>query len=258
MGLRQPGQPQQPKQQLPEYEAMRRRTQQRLESEGQGQQEALQRRFAQVGNLNSGAAIKNEQALQGQIATQKEDALGQIDAQEMGEQQRRQEVQDQMAFQSGEAQKGRDFQGGMFNQEFGLKNQAFDEEKRARGFQEKLASADFDRDSNTLNKTWAQAIQAGGDPEGMTNILRGIDEGKYGGGYSSLNGPTADQTAALARAASATPRENIGAEVGNINEMVKIDKSRPVMFGKWKSQLKAAGFSDAAVQAAFAAKGIKI
>ena len=199
MGLRQPGQPQQQKQQqLPEYEAMRRRTQQRLQSEAQTQRDALQRRFAQVGNLNSGAAMKNEQVLQDQLARQQDDAIGQIDLQETAETQRRAEVQQGMDFQAAEAQKGRDFQGGIFNQEFGLKNRAFDAEQKARSFQEGMATREFDRDSSTLDFTKAQAILESGNGAAIEKILGDIDGGRFGGGYDQVN-----QGGALARRAKA-------------------------------------------------------
>jgi hypothetical protein len=200
MGLRQPGQAKQP---LPEYEAMKRRTQQRLQAEGQTQQDALQRKLASVGNLNSGAAIKAQQTQDLDLARVQEDALGQIDVQEAAEGQRRQEVADAMAFQSTEAQKGRDFQGGMFDQEFGLKNKAFDEEQRARGFQEAMARREFDRDNATLDFTKIQAIKEMGDPAAVQNLLDQLDSGEYGGSYSRFSGNPYNIANGLSRARAA-------------------------------------------------------
>lgn len=94
---------------LPEYDKIRQQTGQRFQSQGQQQTDALQRKFASLGNLKSGAAIKQEQLIQGDLNEQKEAALGQVDVQEAGEVQRRQEVQDARDFASAETLKGREF-----------------------------------------------------------------------------------------------------------------------------------------------------
>tara|TARA_R110000868_G_scaffold62962_3_gene189961 strand:- start:15584 stop:16264 length:681 start_codon:yes stop_codon:yes gene_type:complete len=114
MGLRAPGVPavaQAPKPKIPEFDVQRKKVEQRVNADAQGQQDAMARRFAAQGMLNSGAAIKQQGIVANQATQNREDALQQVDAAEMGEQQRRQEVVDQRDFASNEAKLGRDFQG---------------------------------------------------------------------------------------------------------------------------------------------------
>jgi len=109
MGMRSAGAPQAPKAPLPEFAAQRKKVEQRINADTQGQQDAMQRRFATQGMLNSGAAIKQAGIVANQAQQNREDALGQVDAAEMGEMARRQEVLDNRDFMSNEAKLGRDF-----------------------------------------------------------------------------------------------------------------------------------------------------
>lgn len=114
MGLRTPQAPQMPqapKAPLPEFAAQRQKVEQRINADTQGQQDAMQRRFAAGGMLNSGAAMKQQGILANQAQVNKTDALAGVDAAEMGEQQRRQEITDGRDFASSQAQMGRDFEG---------------------------------------------------------------------------------------------------------------------------------------------------
>lgn len=100
-----------------QFDAMRRRlqtsNQMQLGKAQDQQNESLARKFAAGGISNSGAAIKAQQLgnqeLQGQFNQQLNDQQNAIDQTELGQ-----------AFQSAEAQKGRDFQGGQFDQTFAL------------------------------------------------------------------------------------------------------------------------------------------
>jgi hypothetical protein len=256
MGLRQPGQTKQP---LPEYEAMKRRTQQRLQAEGQTQQDALQRKLATVGNLNSGAAIKAQQTQSADLARVQEDAMGQIDVQEAAEGQRRQEVADAMAFQSTEAQKGRDFQGteaqkgrdftgGMFDKEFGLKGRAFDEELRARQFQEALSRREFDRDSATLDFTKAQAVLESGKAGEIENLLSRIGGGEFGGSYSTF-----DQGGAMSRKVSpqqsrANDPASVVSALGSYPKGAGVGKDS--LRRKWERDAAALGYTGEAIKRA--------
>jgi hypothetical protein len=141
MGMRAPQAPGVPKPPLPEFQAQRQKVTQRLGADAQGQQDAMARKLAAGGMLNSGAAVK-QQALIGQNAAQtREDALQQVDAAEMGEQQRRQEIMDQRDFAANEAKLGRDFQGsesamaralqaGQFDRQFGMSEKQFDADRQ--------------------------------------------------------------------------------------------------------------------------------
>ena len=113
MGLRAPQAPgvAQPKAPLPEFAQQRQKVEQRVNADTQGQQDAMQRRFAAQGMLNSGAAIKQGNIVANQGTQNKVDAIAGVDAAEMGEQQRRQEIQDTRDFSANQAQLGRDFEG---------------------------------------------------------------------------------------------------------------------------------------------------
>lgn len=96
---------------LPQYDKLRAQTQQRFSAEGQKQGDALQRKFAALGNLQSGAAIKQQQNLNSDVMQQQEQAMGGIDAQEAQEVQRQKEVQDARDFAANESRVGREFAG---------------------------------------------------------------------------------------------------------------------------------------------------
>jgi hypothetical protein len=106
-----------PVQQPNQFDAMRRRMQQtnqlQLGKAQDQQNEALNRKFASAGISNSGAAIRAQQLgnqeLQGQFNEQLSQQQGAVDQMEQGQN-----------FQSLEAQKGRDFQGGQFDRTFAL------------------------------------------------------------------------------------------------------------------------------------------
>lgn len=96
---------------LPQFELMRRRASQRAEASGQQANDALQRRFAAMGGLNSGAAIKQQQLTSEAVARQREDALAGVDAAEQQERMRQQDLADERNFQATEADRLREFQG---------------------------------------------------------------------------------------------------------------------------------------------------
>jgi len=100
---------QQAQQSLPEYDLARKRAQQRVTASGQEQQDALKRRFAALGGLNSGAYIKQQQLAQDRQQEQLQDANEGIDVQENAERRRLQELKEGREFQAGEAQKQREF-----------------------------------------------------------------------------------------------------------------------------------------------------
>jgi hypothetical protein len=117
---------------IAEYDAMRSRLGQRVNADTQQQQDAMQRRFAAQGGLNSGAAIKQQQLVAEAGAQNREQAMEGINSQESAERRRMQEAEAQKEFQSQEAgaqrqfaasesQLGRDFQKGMFDTDLAFK-----------------------------------------------------------------------------------------------------------------------------------------
>lgn len=108
-----PGAPKPAMAQPSAYDPIRKRLEQRFTAQAQQGQDAIQRKLASLGNLNSGAAMKIRQQVDNDVAQQREEAIGQVDSQEA-------QMLGQQNFQSSEAQKMRDFQGGQFDKTFGL------------------------------------------------------------------------------------------------------------------------------------------
>lgn len=96
---------------LPEYDAIRSQTQRTLNAQGQGAQDAIQRRFARMGNLNSGAYVKAAQLQDQTTAQTTADALNRIGFEESQARRGLQQAEDAKVFQSTEALAGRNFQG---------------------------------------------------------------------------------------------------------------------------------------------------
>lgn len=190
MGLRTPQNPQAPKAPLPEFQAQRKKVEQRINADTQGQQEAMQRRFAAQGMLNSGAAIKQAGLVANQAQQNREDAIGQVDAAEMGEMQRRQEVQDQRDFISNESKLGRDFQGqesamaralqsGQFDKTFGLQERDFTRqgEQWKQSFDQGASQFDrnFAQQASQFDRNFAQQGQQFNDQMGLQKSQQGFD-----------------------------------------------------------------------------------
>lgn len=184
MGLRTPQNPQMPKAPLPEFQAQRKKVEQRINADTQGQQEAMQRRFAAQGMLNSGAAIKQAGIVANQAQQNREDALGQVDAAEIGEMQRRQEIMDQRDFASNEAKLGRDFQGQesaiaralqkeQFDKGFGLQERDFTR-------QGEQWQKSFDQGASQFDRTFNQSNQQFKDQFGLQKDQLGLQKSQMG------------------------------------------------------------------------------
>lgn len=132
---------------LPEYQKMRDVASQRVNAQGQEQQDVLKRRLASIGNLKSGAALKQEQLINNDIGQQREQAMAGIDAQEAQETQRRQEVKDAQDFTANQSALGRAAQEAQFGQQLGLQKDIFGETKGQNQFMNKIAL-----DENSMNK----------------------------------------------------------------------------------------------------------
>lgn len=111
---------------LNEFELLRQKAMQRARKEGQRATEALQRRFAALGGLQTGAAIKAQQVAQQEAQRIGEERLGDIDIAEAAERQRRKEITEGREFQAGEAAKVRAQQAEQFAKTFGLQEKGFE------------------------------------------------------------------------------------------------------------------------------------
>ncbi len=105
---------------IDQFALARKRAQQQANVASQTQKGALERRFATLGSLDSGARLKMEAQVDEQTNRQLSDANEGINAQEMQEQQRQREIAEgrkfatseregSQSFAAGEATKGRDF-----------------------------------------------------------------------------------------------------------------------------------------------------
>lgn len=83
------------------FDLQRQRITQQANAANQANQDALQRRFAAMGALNTGAALKAQQQAQIQGQQQTQDQLAGVD-----------QAQAQQAYQEAQAQKARDFEAG--------------------------------------------------------------------------------------------------------------------------------------------------
>lgn len=125
---------------LPQFEALRQNLRDEAQSAGQQQSDALKRRFAAMGALNSGAAIKAEQ--QGNEAIQKQlnKELSNIGFQEA-----------QQQFQKEEAIAGRNAQRDIYNADADFKDKVFRLESGS-----KLAQLDLAFDQQDLARQVAE------------------------------------------------------------------------------------------------------
>jgi hypothetical protein len=133
----------------PQFEVLRKQAVERSAAAAQGQQDVLNRRLARLGNLNSGAALKQSQNLENSLNQQKEEAMGNIDVAEAADTaQRRQQALSQRIQQE------------QFNQTFG-------EQQKQNQFTNSLAL-----DEHQLNKFMTQynAALSLGTTEGKNNI----------------------------------------------------------------------------------------
>lgn len=96
-----------------EYELARQRASQQANAAAQGQKDALKRRFAALGSINSGAAIKQEQMVDEGAQNQIQSANQQIDAAQRAEGRRVKEIEDARNFQREERLGSQEFTSGM-------------------------------------------------------------------------------------------------------------------------------------------------
>ncbi len=143
----------------------------------QSRRDALARRFAALGNLDSGARIKQEQVAQDEENSNLTKANEGINAQQQSELGRRKEVIQGQQFQSGEAEKGRKFSAG----EAAL--------QRAYGTSERLGSQGFASGERAGSQDFASQQAALQRAYGTSERLAGqgfaTGEREAGQGYAS-------------------------------------------------------------------------
>ncbi len=141
------------------FDLARQRASQRSQADLQQNQDALQRRFAAMGALNSGAAIKQQQLAQERAQQQREEAMSGIDATEAD----RHENQINRDFQAGEAEKQRGFQREQSGLDRGFQDKVFQFDKESKLKQLDLAFKQFDMDksNNEFNRKMALMEQFG-------------------------------------------------------------------------------------------------
>lgn len=144
------------------FDQQRTQVGQRVSAARQQNQDALKRRFAAIGGLNSGAAIKQQQLADDTANQQREQGMAAVNDLEA----QAREVQVNRDFQSGEAQKQRDFQSKQSDIDRQFQDKVFQFDKESKLKQLDLQSQDLAlrRDENEFNKRMAQlqADRSGG------------------------------------------------------------------------------------------------
>lgn len=150
---------------LPEFEQLRQQQRQKFLAQKQDANDAISRRFAAMGNLNSGAAIKTQQITNQQIDEQANQADQAIGFQQAQQRTQLNEAQKGRDFQSAEAQKARD-------QDLSFKDKVFAFEKDSKLKQLDLAERQFalDKDAQEFEKRLAE-MEAGRKPPGLFDSI---------------------------------------------------------------------------------------
>lgn len=159
------------------YAQMRNRARQQGVQQKQEQGDALKRRFAAIGNLNSGAYIKASQQQEEAANEQINQATQAVDFQKAQED-----------TQLAEAQKGRDLQRELFDKDQAFKQTVFADESKFRDLNAKLAQADFEESKKAQSINAAQALEGMSDE--ALRAMAGINN--YEGGKRGGDGKAMD------------------------------------------------------------------
>lgn len=154
---------------LPEYEMLRSNLSNQFNAQRGSAMDALDRRFAALGNLNSGARLKSQEKLESSLAQARNEALNQIGFQEAQARRGLQEAEAGRAFASGESRAQMGFgasqsaidranQIGMFNTQLEQQNRQFqfDAKSKLRQLDLALYQAQVDNVNTQFNKELAQ------------------------------------------------------------------------------------------------------
>jgi hypothetical protein len=171
---------------LPEYAKLKAQTAQRVDAAKEVEDDAIKRRYAAMGNLNSGSYIKQQQIQNDASNQRKEQALGTIDLAEAGEAQRQKEVGEGRTFASTEAQKARDADLSFKDKVFGFEK---DSKLRALDLADKQYA--LEKDAQEFNKAMAAAESGNGNDPGLLGFLGGgggnpVGNFVSGGGFTGV------------------------------------------------------------------------
>lgn len=115
-----------------QFDIARKRAQQQGLANKQQQGEALQRRFAAIGNLNSGAAIKAQDQSNQAADANTNAAIQDVNSAEQTQKYNENQAQLGRNFQASESQKGRDLQASQFAQNQAFQKTVFADESKFR------------------------------------------------------------------------------------------------------------------------------
>lgn len=163
------------------FGTMRNRAQQQGAAAKTEQGEALKRRFAQLGNVGSGAYIKAATIADKQADRATAEAVQNVDMAEQQERGRLKDVQEERTYQAGEAEKLRIFNRELFDKDQAFKQVVFSDESKARWKQLDLAFEDLkeSKKSNEINALIA-LLNADADPRDVARQSNAL--GAYGYG----------------------------------------------------------------------------
>lgn len=150
------------------YDVLRKRAEQRVTAGGQEAVEAMKRRYAAMGNLNSGSAIRSEQIQNNENQQQKEQAIGAID---LGEAQEG----SQKNFAANESEKARSFTAGQAALERAQRGDQFGAQLELERQKQNYAQTSGDRQYELDKATTAFNSD-------LANFQKGHTGGFFGGG----------------------------------------------------------------------------
>lgn len=158
---------------LPEYQLLRDKADQRARVKGQEATSAIDRRFAAMGGLQSGAAIKTAEKARHAVEGEAAERLGQIDVAETAEKRRMTEIQEGREFASSEAEKQRAIQAGQFEAQMGQSGLELGQQGKL-----KLAALEIAQNELRLNSEIAEFNKGISEaeanrPSGLFNWLLG-------------------------------------------------------------------------------------
>lgn len=181
---------------LAEFDLLRQAQQRKTNSDMQSSDDAIKRRFAAQGGLNSGAYLKTANINANKIREDADTASQNIGFQEATAQRGIDEAQKGRDFQAGESQKGRDFQKEISDKDFAFKDKVFSFDSSSKLRELDLADKQFslDKDTTEFNKRLAlmEADNAANPPGlfGQGGILGSGIGGKNGfGGVTNYFAP---------------------------------------------------------------------
>lgn len=151
---------------LPEFEQARTKVNEQANQAGSAASEALKRRFAAMGALNSGAAIKSQEEATNENETRRLDALSGVNNQEAAAKRGLEQGEADKEFQANQALVGRNMQRELYNadQDFKSKLNQFDSYSKLAQLDMGFDQQDMDKRNNDYNMELSkyQADHSGG------------------------------------------------------------------------------------------------